>query len=282
MSTGRKFVRSAEKAVLCLVALRFAVLGLVVPCFGSLSFARVADTQTHPRKKKQPSPPPPDLPSGPTGRPVPQVPLDSMRPIAPQVSYENGQLTIVSPNSTLGDILRAVKKLTNADIDIPEAPERVVMRLGPGTPREVVAELLNGSRFNYVLLGSPDDPSLLTKVVLVAKSGPDNPAAKPGQPPPTAAQNTPPPAQETAQDANDSDAAEENAEENNPEPPAPQAGAEPAATADPSAPKTPQQMLQEMQQRQLQMQQQPQQQNGQQPGPGVPIPQPPQQPPQQQ
>jgi hypothetical protein len=280
MNTGRRFVKSAGKAFLCLAALS-PVLTPVIPGLGSLSFARAVDTQNHPRKKKQPTPPP-DLPSGPTGRPVPQVPLDSMRPIAPQVSYQNGQLSIVSPNSTLGDILRAVKKLTNAEIDIPDAPERVVMRLGPGTPREVVAELLNGSRFNYVLLGSPEDPTVLTRVVLVAKSGPDKPAApgSAGQPPkPAVAQNENPPAD---QEANDADAPEENAAEENAEPAPPPAAEPPAETPDSSQPKTPQQMLQEMQQRQLQMQQQQQQQqNGQPPapGPGVP-PQQPQEPPQ--
>lgn len=283
MSTGRRVVKSAGKVVLCL-----AVLCLVVPCFSSLSFARAADTQNHPRKKKQPQLPPP-LPSGPTGRPVPQVPLDSVRPIAPQVTYQNGLLTIVSPNSTLGDILKAVKKLTGADIDIPDAPERVVMRLGPGTPREVVAELLNGSRFNYVLLGSPDDANLLTRVVLVAKSGPENPpGANPAQPAKPAPPNANPPAQEMAQDVNDTDTVEENAEENaEPTPPAAEAAEQPSATPDASQPKTPQQLLQEMQQRQLLMQQQQQQQQQQPgqppvPGPGVPIPQPPQQPPQQQ
>src|SRR5579864_3141527 len=122
------------------------------------------------RKAKKPVLPPP-LPSGPQG-PVPQIPLDSIPAVAPQVIYQSGQLTILAPNSTLGDILRAVRKQTAADIDVPaNANERVVTSLGPGPAREVVAELLNGSRFNYVLLGSPSDASRLTRVVLVAKTG---------------------------------------------------------------------------------------------------------------
>ncbi len=286
MSTGRRVVKSLKRVVLCLAVLGLVVLPPVIPGFSSLSFARAADTQNHPRKKKQPPQLPPPLPSGPTGRPVPQVPLDSVRPIAPQVSYQNGLLTIVSPNSTLGEILKAVKKLTGADIDIPDAPERVVMRLGPGTPREVVAELLNGSRFNYVLLGSPDDANLLTRVVLVAKSGPENPpGASPAQPAKPAPPNASQPGQEMAQEANDTDAVEENADDNaEPTPPAAEAAEPPPSDA--NQPKTPQQLLQEMQQRQLLMQQQQQQQQqpGQPPvpGPGVTPPQPPQQPPQQQ
>ena len=154
MSTGSKFVKSVGIGVLC--------LGL------TSAFAASEHGQ---RKPKKPALPP--LPEGPTG-PVPQIPLDSITPIAPQVSYQNGQLTIVAANSTLGDILRAVKKQTGADIEIPAATDRVVTHLGPGPARDVMAELLNGSRFNYVLLGSPEDASLLTRVVLVAKS-PDTP-----------------------------------------------------------------------------------------------------------
>ena len=135
----------------------------------------VADTAaTHGQRKTKKPPQLPDLPSGPTGRPVPAIPLDSMAPVAPQVSYQNSQLTIVAPNSTLADILRAVKKQTGAEIDVPAAPERVVTHLGPGPAREVLAELLNGSRFNYVLLGSSVDNAALARVVLVVKTGPDS------------------------------------------------------------------------------------------------------------
>jgi hypothetical protein len=212
--------------------------------------ATSADTQTtphHAHKSKKTLPPP--LPSGPRG-PIPQVPLDAMPAVAPEVSFQNGLLTIVAPNSTLGDILRGVKKATSADIDVPaNANERVAVRLGPASPREVMADLLNGSHFNYILLGSPDNTSALVRVVLVAKTGPDNPEA------PAVANATPAPV--TAKPADEAAAADTVDE-----------AADQAATeADETPPdepgvKTPQQMLQEMQQRQLQMQQQ-QQNNGQ-------------------
>ena len=110
---------------------------------------------------------------------MPQIPLDSIPAVAPEVTYENGLLTIVAPNSTLGDILRSVRKQTAAEIDIPtSATERVATRLGPAPAREVMAELLNGSRFNYILLGSPANANALVRVVLVAKT-PDTPNLKP-------------------------------------------------------------------------------------------------------
>ena len=266
MSTGWKSKRISGVLVLC------AAL-----CLGMTSFASDATSQTQ-RKTKKPAPLPPPLPSGPTG-PVQQVPLPEMAPVPPQVSYQNAQLTIVAPNSTLGDILRAVRKQTGAEIEIPVAPERVVTHLGPGPAREVVAELLNGSRFNYVLLGSSGNDSTLTKVVLVAKTGSDT--ASPPNGPTIAEQQQlgivpgglsgaqPDPGQDATEAA---DAQEENTDEA-----ADQAAAEaeqPPASDQPGA-KTPQEMLQEMQQRQLMLQQR--QPPGQPPVPGGGAQPPPQQ-----
>jgi hypothetical protein len=218
-------------------------------------------TPHHVHSKKKNTPPPP-LPSGTQG-PVPQVPLDAIPAVAPQVSYENGLLTIVAPNSTLGDILRGVRKHTSADIEIPPtANERVVTHLGPAPAREVMAELLNGSRFNYILLGAPDDANALVRVVLVAKT-PDAPTAQPGVASASAAGAVPDPNAEVPDESVDDTADQSAAEAEQPAPP-----------ADPGV-KTPQQLLQEMQQRQLQMQQQ--QQAGQ-PGGTPPTMPPPHQP----
>jgi hypothetical protein len=255
---------------------KFAALVVAgVLCFSVLS---VSDTshKTHKSAKKQQLAP---LPSGPQG-PIPQVPLDSVPASQPQVSYQNGQLSIVAPNSTLVDILRAVRKQTAAEMDIPtNATERVVTHLGPGPAREVMAELLNGSRFNYVLLGSQSDANLLTRVVLVAKSGPDTPEPnpQPGQPGLNQLPNTtmPQDAANVQAEPEQQDTADETPEENQD-----QANeVEQPAPPEPPGIKTPQQLLQEMQQRQLQMQQQ--QPPGQPPVPGQAYPQQvPRQPPQ--
>jgi hypothetical protein len=250
-------------------------------CLGALG---LADSATSHRQKKAKKPEVPPIPSGPQGPLQHQIPLDSIPAVPPQVSYSNGQLTIVALNSSLADILRAVRKQTLAEMDIPAtATERVVTHLGPGPAREIVADLLNGSRFNYVLLGSASDATLLTKIVLVAKAGNDAPAAANGQPPEQGAAAANPNVNMAAQaeppdtpDPPDADAAEENTDD------ADAADADqPAATGDQPAVKTPQQMLQEMQQRQLQLQQQ-QAQPGQTPAayPPAGAPMTPQRPPQ--
>jgi hypothetical protein len=250
MSTGFEFKR---------VGVAFA-LSLAVLCAGNLCPANAAQAPQRrlakSKAKKQELPP---LPSGPTG-PVQAMPLDTIAAVPPQVSFENNQLTIVAPNSTLGDILRAVRKSTGAEIDVPTAPERVVTHLGPGPAREIVADLLNGSRFNYVLLGAPGDDTALTRVVLVAKTAnegtiPNQPAPVP-QPGMAQVNSLPPQPQEAPPpDENDQPTADENnAVDDNAEQPPPESTEQPPNPDQPQV-KTPQQMLQEMQQRQMQLQQ---------------------------
>src|ERR1700729_4143059 len=199
------------------VVMRFnlKLTGLILVGVLALPIAVRADTQTtHRTHSKKKNVPPPPLPSGTQG-PVPQVPLDAIPAIAPQVSYENGLLTIVAQNSTLGDILRGVKKHTSADIEIPPtASERVVTRLGPAPPREVMAELLNGSHFNYILLGSLKVSNSLARVVLVAKTGPDTGAAAPPQAEAAVPAPAPAPAANPA-DAPETDAAAEDVPDDN-------------------------------------------------------------------
>ena len=105
-------------------------------------------------------------------QPPPQPPtLEQQPPAAPQVSYRNGQLTISAPNSTLSSILRAVQLQTGASIDVPSSAsgERVAMQLGPARPRDVLNTLLNGSKFDYVILGVTGDPGAIQKVILTPK-----------------------------------------------------------------------------------------------------------------
>ena len=232
-------------------------------------------------KPKKPSQPVVQLPSGPTG-PVQPIPLDNIAAVPPQVTFQDNQLTIVAPNSTLADILRAVHKQTGAEIEIPSAPDRVVTRLGPGPARDVMADLLNGSRFNYILLGSPEDANALSRVVLVAKSGADvassmasaTPEPRP-QPNGPASQIAASPMPEESPEGNENEAQEQ--EDNSAESAGEDNGDQAAAEAEQQNPpqdqqgvKTPQQMLQEMQQRQMQLQQQ--QPPGQPPIPGSGMP----------
>ena len=112
---------------------------------------------------------------------------EELPPIEPTIVYQNGLLTITANNSTLGDVLRGISIQTGAEIDIPlQTEERVAVHMGPGLARDVVASLLAGSQFNYVLVGSESDSTGLTQVLLFLRPPPEHPvqalvAARAGQ-----------------------------------------------------------------------------------------------------
>jgi hypothetical protein len=263
----------------------------------SLVAPTAAPTAARPHKshKSQKAQKPLVLPPLPSG-PMSQMPMDQIPATPAKVSFQNGLLEITAQNSNLGEILRDVRTLTGAAIEIPQGPganERVVTHLGPGAPRDVLAGLLNGSSFNYVMLGSSSDPNAVASVIISAKplaSGEtqtaanvyqNNPAAMPPnrfpqqfaqQVIPTPGNGQPAVAQPAAE-ADDSKDDEENADDNADDqvqpgqPPAAGANAQeqPSDPNQPNAgPRTPEQIL-EMLRRQ------------QQPGnPVIPPPQPPQ------
>ena len=107
---------------------------------------------------------------------VPQAPaapptLEETAPTPPHVTYRNGQLTIDAHNSTLSQVLRAVQTQTGASVDIPASAgsDRVVTQLGPGLPHDVLKTLLNGSKFDYVILGVAGNPGAVQKIILTPR-----------------------------------------------------------------------------------------------------------------
>jgi len=156
----------------------------------------------------------------------------------------------------MSDVLNAVKQKTGAAVDMPAVTsERVVGQFGPGAPRDVLAQLLNGSHYDYVLMGSPAEPGALKKIVLTARvSGPE--PTPPTQPQVGVTQPLPSvPDVDTEQTSDDSST-------ETPQPDMPQApeeeaqpDQEPAQSGQPVV-KTPEQLLRELQQQQQQQQQQ--------------------------
>jgi hypothetical protein len=257
------------------MALRFGfgVLAVVLSLPGMMP-AQSTTPRHHAKKKavpKQAQPVAPTQPLPPSG-PLPGFNLDQIPSSSPLVAYQSGQLTIVAQNSTLGDILRAVHAQTGASVDMPSnSTERVVGHFGPGPARDVLASLLNGSHFDYVLLGTAANPNALDRVVLLARPiGPEatgpaveaNAEPQPGSPRPFARPQPTQPAEDMSDDAAD-DSADDSADQADDQAqPAAAAPAGGAATPQ-AAPKTPEELLQQLQQ------QQQQQQQG---APGVPVP----------
>jgi hypothetical protein len=69
---------------------------------------------------------------------------------------------------TLSEVLYAIQQRTGADISIPAGAEqeRVVAEYEPAPAAEVLAHLLNGSRFNFLILNSANDPRQIDRVIL--------------------------------------------------------------------------------------------------------------------
>jgi hypothetical protein len=102
----------------------------------------------------------------------------STRPVALQVgpatrasldvSFRDGLLSIRANKASLSDVLFAVHQRTGAEIALIAGAEQepVAADLGPGPAPEVLARLLNGSRFNFLILSSASDPRTLDRVIL--------------------------------------------------------------------------------------------------------------------
>jgi hypothetical protein len=92
--------------------------------------------------------------------PVSQKPLE--------VSFRDGLLAIHSNKATLSEVLFAVQQRTGAEVAIAAGAEqeKVVVELGPAPAPEVLASLLNGSKFNFLILSAADDPRKLDRVIL--------------------------------------------------------------------------------------------------------------------
>ena len=112
--------------------------------------------------------PAPDQPT-----PEPAALEQSQPPPAPAVSvtYEKGMLSIHADKATLSQVLYEVQLRTQAEIAIPAGAEqeKVIAELGPAPARDVLAELLNGSPYNFIVVG---DELSLQRVILTRREGP--------------------------------------------------------------------------------------------------------------
>jgi AMIN domain len=111
-----------------------------------------------------------------------------------EVVYKNERLSIRSDKASLAEVLGEVARKTGADISLPAiaAQEQVVARIGLLPVAAALAALLNGSRFNFIMVGSDGDPAALKSVILTLRdSAKSQPAI--ASPPPTADLSQPEP-----------------------------------------------------------------------------------------
>jgi hypothetical protein len=151
-------------------SLSTAALGL---CFAGTAVARppsdnspAAQRLAHTRKRKTHS-----IASVPAS---PQTQVEAAQQLL--VSCQNGLLFISAQNARLGDVLDQVRGCTGASIAAPpDINERIAIRVGPEPPAQAIATLLEGSSFNYLIAGEPNNPGAVASVTLSLKpTGPDS------------------------------------------------------------------------------------------------------------
>jgi hypothetical protein len=221
--------------------------------------------------KPTPTPAPTPVPS-PT--PLQAMKPSDMPPVPPQVTFKNGLLTVNAVNSTLSSLLTAIRNKTGIEIEGAElaGQDRVAISIGPASEGEVLASILSGSSLDYVVMGRPDSPTIVQRVMLSRRSRPPGaPVVANGQPAPKP--NGQQEADEEGADDNgiDPDQPQDTAVQPPPVQQQPEGQAQqPPATDQPAQPKTPEQLLQELKEMQ-------QKQSGQTPDPNsVPRKLPPQ------
>jgi len=99
--------------------------------------------------------------SGTTSAPPPKPPME--------VTFQNGLLRIHTERATLAQVLFEVQRQTGAEIAIPAGAEseEIAVELGPAPAREVLAALLNGSRYNFIFVGNTRGPNLQKAILSV-------------------------------------------------------------------------------------------------------------------
>jgi hypothetical protein len=188
----------------------------------------------HAQKPNPMAPAPQTFQPAPSAAPQPAPSLLQQPAHEAQIDLGSDTLTIRADNSSLTAILHQIAAKSGMQIDGLSADERVFGNFGPGAPRDVIADLLNGTAYNLVLLGDLSNgvPRQLTLT----------PATRSG----TAA--TPAPAAQ----ANADDAA--NDEPVEPPQPEVQQPATPPAPGTPGV-RTPQQLFEQLQRMRSQQQQ---------------------------
>ena len=156
------------------------------------------------------------------------------KPTPASITWDSQGLRIDATNSSLAQILTDVSTFTGANVEGFDFDQRVFGVFGPGTARDVLSQLLQGSGYNVLLIG--DQGQGTPRSIMLS-------SRHPGTTPAATSTTTP-----SSDDDNDVE-----------EQPQPQPAAPPIQPAFPPnrMPRTPQQMQQMMQQRQQQGQPQP-------------------------
>lgn len=135
--------------------------------------AQPADATPAPATPAPVTPPAPELPKW----PVNEKPEDA------SVTWDSRGLSINASNSSLEQILNEVATETGAKVEGLDKDQRIFGAYGPGQPRDVLSQLLDGSGYNVLMIGDQGQGAP-KQIVLTARHTGD---AQPARPAPTPA-----------------------------------------------------------------------------------------------
>jgi hypothetical protein len=228
---------------------------LLVTIYGSTVYAQeginhhqrgtTPDQEPAPAPATQPAPTPPTAapqaqPAPPTPQAAPAVAPSMLQQPAQeaQIAFDSGSLSIRADNSSLAVILRQIAAKSGMKVEGLGGDERVFGSFGPGAPRDVLADLLDGTAYNLVLVGDLGNGAPRELILTPASRGSAVAASAPRT------------------NADDESNDQESAEAPPPQP-EPQPGTAPPATP---GVRTPQQLFEQLQRMRTGQQQQQQQQ----------------------
>lgn len=148
--------------------------------------------QTPPNTPPKPTPAtstlPPTAPTSASAQPVaPTTPVPATVPLTPaqeqpkhaQVTLANGALSVTADNSSLNQILRQIAGNTGMKITGGVSDERVFGHYGPAPTAQILAELLDGTDSNMILVQRDNNPEPAELILTPRQGGasPPNPNA---------------------------------------------------------------------------------------------------------
>ncbi|MGH9566124.1 MAG: AMIN domain-containing protein [Candidatus Angelobacter sp.] len=111
-----------------------------------------------------------------TGGTVTPLPTTVARPTPTEASdvrveFRDGKLSIWADKATLASVLYEIQRRTGAEVSIPPSAsqEKIVADIPPSPAREAIAALLDGSNFDFILIGSDKDPQALHSIILTTR-----------------------------------------------------------------------------------------------------------------
>jgi hypothetical protein len=179
------------------------------------------------------------IPSGPLPPSMLQQPAQPAT-----IQFTGSTLAIHADNSSLSEILRRFSAQSGMNLQGLGSDERVFGNFGPGNPRDVLAELLNGTPYNVLMVGDLTNGAPRQLILTPARQ---TASASPALAAPSQA--------EVTETGDDSDAVDTPPIEQFPHP-----HDQIPPVNNPEGVKTPQQLFQELQQMRQQQQQQQQEQ----------------------